>query len=151
GDHTGGVLSVLRAVGPGETRLHVHPAIFDPKFARGATDHQINDMRTRRAEIGAARGTFQVSSDAREIVPGMVLTGSIPRPLSHDQKLPASFVLASGETDPVPDEQALVINTRDGLVVLTGCGHAGTVNTATHVRSLVPNRPMAAIVGGFHW
>jgi 7,8-dihydropterin-6-yl-methyl-4-(beta-D-ribofuranosyl)aminobenzene 5'-phosphate synthase len=53
--------------------------------------------------------------------------------------------------DTVPDEQALVVNTRDGLIVLTGCGHAGVVNTVRYVRQLFPARPVHALVGGFHW
>ena len=53
--------------------------------------------------------------------------------------------------DTVPDEQSLIINTRDGLVVVTGCGHAGVVNTVDQVRRLFPDRPIAAVVGGLHW
>jgi 7,8-dihydropterin-6-yl-methyl-4-(beta-D-ribofuranosyl)aminobenzene 5'-phosphate synthase len=150
GDHTGGIETVLKAVG-GDARLHVHPAIFDAKFRRDAPDRQVNTLGARRAGIEAAHGTFRQSSDAHEILPGMVLTGSIPRLRPNDQKLPDFYVVATGETDPVPDEQALVINTRDGLVVLTGCGHAGTVNTVAYVRSLFPNRPIVSVVGGFHW
>jgi 7,8-dihydropterin-6-yl-methyl-4-(beta-D-ribofuranosyl)aminobenzene 5'-phosphate synthase len=151
GDHTGGIEAVLNAVGAGETRLHVHPAIFDSKFRRDAPDQQVNTLRARRGAIEAAHATFRVSSDPHEIVPGMVVTGSIPRLRAKDQKLPDFFVLPTGEIDPLPDEQALVVNTRDGLVVITGCGHAGTVNTTAYVRSLFPNRPIVAVVGGFHW
>src|SRR5204863_8904451 len=103
-------------------RLHVHPAIFDAKFRRGAPDQQVNTMRSRRAEIESAHGVFCPSAEPREILPGLVLTGSIPRLLPRDQKLADQFVLPNGGIDPGTDEQALVVNTREGLVVVTGCG-----------------------------
>jgi 7,8-dihydropterin-6-yl-methyl-4-(beta-D-ribofuranosyl)aminobenzene 5'-phosphate synthase len=153
-DHTGGVLALLAAVGAGETNIYAHPRIFDEKFRRAAPDMPANLLRQQRSAIEAARGVFRLSSEAREIAPGFALTGTVPRPHAADQKLPDIAVVREGEKlviDTVPDEQSLIINTRDGLVVVTGCGHAGVVNTVEHVRSLFPNRPIAAVVGGFHW
>src|SRR5262249_31995205 len=145
------VLSVLSAVGPGETNLFIHPRIFDEKFARTSPQDPINAIRPQRSAIEAAHGIFNASSSPREIRPGFALTGSVPRPHAADQKRPDLAVVREGNawvTDTVPDEQSLITNTRDGLVVLTGCGHAGIVNTVEHVRRLFPERPIAAVVGG---
>ena len=154
GDHTGGILFVLAAIGAGDTNVYVHPKIFDEKFRRTSPDIAINGLRQQRAEIEAAHGVFSVSSSPREIRPGLVLTGTVPRPHANDQKLTDLALVRDGDMllpDTIPDEQALIINTRDGLVVVTGCGHAGLVNTIDHVRNLFPDRPIAAVVGGFHW
>jgi 7,8-dihydropterin-6-yl-methyl-4-(beta-D-ribofuranosyl)aminobenzene 5'-phosphate synthase len=44
-----------------------------------------------------------------------------------------------------------VVRVRDrGLVVLTGCGHAGIVNTVRYVRKLTGGDAVAGIVGGFY-
>jgi len=153
-DHTGGVLSVLDAVGFDGTRIYAHPAIFDEKFSKASPADQTNPLRDSRAAIEAKHARFDLSAEPREIRPGLVLTGSIPRPNDRDQKLPADFLMRQGSAlvlDTVPDEQSLVINTRDGLIVVTGCGHAGVVNTIEHVRQMFPDRPIAALVGGFHW
>jgi 7,8-dihydropterin-6-yl-methyl-4-(beta-D-ribofuranosyl)aminobenzene 5'-phosphate synthase len=153
-DHTGGVRSVLDAVGPEGSTIYAHPAIFDEKFSSRSTSEQVNTLRTRRAAIEAGRGIFDLSDAPREIRPGFVLTGSIPRADSRDEKLAAGNMMRQGDrlvVDTVPDEQALVINTRDGLIVVTGCGHAGVVNTVNFVRRLLPGRPIAALIGGFHW
>jgi 7,8-dihydropterin-6-yl-methyl-4-(beta-D-ribofuranosyl)aminobenzene 5'-phosphate synthase len=153
-DHIGGVLSVLDVVGNDGTRIFVHPAIFDEKFGSGSTTEQINMLRDHRAAIEAKHGLFDLSAEPREIRPGLVLTGTIPRPHDRDQKLPKGNLMRQGGTlavDTVPDEQSLVINTRDGLIVVTGCGHAGVVNTIEDVRHMFPDRPIAALVGGFHW
>ena len=153
-DHTGGVLSVLAATGPGETSIFAHPRIFEEKFRRVSPDVSANLLRHDRAAIEAAHGVFSLSAEPREIRPGFALTGSVPRPHTADQKLADTAVVREGAAlvvDTVPDEQSLIINTRDGLIVVTGCGHAGVVNTVAHVRALFPNRPIAAVVGGFHW
>jgi 7,8-dihydropterin-6-yl-methyl-4-(beta-D-ribofuranosyl)aminobenzene 5'-phosphate synthase len=152
GDHTGGLAPLLAAAGP--TTIYAHPLIFEEKFTRSAAGQQINSLRDRRSAIEAAHGRFDLSADPREIRPGFVLTGSIPRTRPRDQRLPDTNLMREGGglvVDTVPDEQSLVINTRDGLVVLTGCGHAGVVNTVDYVRRLFPDRPIAAVVGGFHW
>ncbi len=44
-----------------------------------------------------------------------------------------------------------MVNVRDkGLVVLTGCGHAGAINTLRHAQELTGIRRSHAIIGGFH-
>jgi 7,8-dihydropterin-6-yl-methyl-4-(beta-D-ribofuranosyl)aminobenzene 5'-phosphate synthase len=153
-DHTGGLLSVLGAVAHDGPTIFAHPAIFDEKFSSESTTKQINTLRDERATIEAKHGRFDLSAEPREIRPGFAMTGSISRLHDSDQKLPPGNLMRRGDSfalDTVLDEQSLVINTRDGLIVVTGCGHAGVVNTIEHVRSLFPDRPLAALVGGFHW
>jgi len=153
-DHTGGVPAVLDVVGDDGAKIYAHPAIFDEKFTNGSTTRQVNTLRDRRGAMEAKHGVFDLSAEPREIRPGFVLTGSIPRLHERDQKLPKGNLMRQDSTlvvDTVPDEQSLVINTHDGLIVVTGCGHAGVVNTIEHVRGLFPDRPIAALVGGFHW
>jgi 7,8-dihydropterin-6-yl-methyl-4-(beta-D-ribofuranosyl)aminobenzene 5'-phosphate synthase len=45
---------------------------------------------------------------------------------------------------------ALVLDTERGLVVVTGCGHAGVVNTLEYAREVVREAPVYAVVGGLH-
>ena len=48
-------------------------------------------------------------------------------------------------------DQALIVNVRDrGLVVITGCGHAGVVNIARYAERLTGGQPLYALIGGFH-
>jgi 7,8-dihydropterin-6-yl-methyl-4-(beta-D-ribofuranosyl)aminobenzene 5'-phosphate synthase len=54
------------------------------------------------------------------------------------------------EEDTIPEDQALVINTQKGLVVVSGCAHAGIVNTMEYARSIVDEKPVHAVLGGFH-
>ena len=52
--------------------------------------------------------------------------------------------------DNIPEDQSLVLNTPQGLVVVTGCGHACIVNILTSAGEEFPNRPVYGIVGGLH-
>lgn len=52
--------------------------------------------------------------------------------------------------DTIPEDQSLVLNTPEGLVVITGCGHAGIVNILTFAREQFPNEPVQAVIGGLH-
>jgi 7,8-dihydropterin-6-yl-methyl-4-(beta-D-ribofuranosyl)aminobenzene 5'-phosphate synthase len=53
--------------------------------------------------------------------------------------------------DNIPEDQSLVLDTDKGLVVLTGCGHAGLINILTYARQTVcPGAQVYAALGGFH-
>ena len=53
--------------------------------------------------------------------------------------------------DEVMDENGLVIDIKDvGLIVLTGCAHAGVVNTIKQSQKIVGEKPVRAVMGGFH-
>jgi len=59
-------------------------------------------------------------------------------------------ISTTGEMGARPIEQSLIIETDEGLVVLTGCAHPGIVNVVRRAKEVVPNRPVALVMGGFH-
>jgi 7,8-dihydropterin-6-yl-methyl-4-(beta-D-ribofuranosyl)aminobenzene 5'-phosphate synthase len=55
------------------------------------------------------------------------------------------------EQDPIIDDQAIVINlTGKGLVIISGCAHAGIVNTAMFAQKITEEENVYAVLGGFH-
>jgi 7,8-dihydropterin-6-yl-methyl-4-(beta-D-ribofuranosyl)aminobenzene 5'-phosphate synthase len=64
----------------------------------------------------------------------VLVTGEVDRTTDFEQGLPMHEAQRDGRWEPDPlilDDQALVLHVRGrGLVVLTGCGHAGAVNIA---------------------
>ena len=52
--------------------------------------------------------------------------------------------------DYVPEDQSLVIYTADGFVLVSGCGHAGIVNTLEHIRKNINKKRVSTVIGGFH-
>jgi 7,8-dihydropterin-6-yl-methyl-4-(beta-D-ribofuranosyl)aminobenzene 5'-phosphate synthase len=88
-----------------------------------------------------------------QMIPGVNLTGNIARVTAYE-KVPPSLLIKRGEK-PEPDdfrgEQALFFNVKGkGLVVLSGCAHAGIVNTVRHAQKVSGIDRIHAVMGGFH-
>lgn len=59
-------------------------------------------------------------------------------------------VYLSGEMGDSIKEQALVINSSGGLIVLTGCAHPGVVKIVERAKEMFPDRKIQLVFGGFH-
>jgi 7,8-dihydropterin-6-yl-methyl-4-(beta-D-ribofuranosyl)aminobenzene 5'-phosphate synthase len=85
-------------------------------------------------------------------MPGVWFTGPVPRP--HDEtNWNPGLTMDSPKgriQDNVPEDGALVMVTKQGSVILTGCGHAGIVNIADDAQVLTHNAPVLAVIGGLH-
>ena len=83
-----------------------------------------------------------------------MITGQIHRATDFETGFPIDFARIGKHWQANPyihDDQALVVNLRGkGLVVLTGCGHAGVINTVRQARALSGVERVHAIIGGFH-
>ena len=163
-DHTGGLVTMRRELmGRNESALgHTHvaegiflPRVLDPEaigklppippeFLVKATDV--------RDEYQALGGKFVVHQKPYELHPGIWITGPIPRVHSEKNWTPFMRIQEGDDLieDTIPEDQALVLNTSKGLVVVVGCGHAGIVNTMEHARSITNGAPIHAVLGGFH-
>jgi 7,8-dihydropterin-6-yl-methyl-4-(beta-D-ribofuranosyl)aminobenzene 5'-phosphate synthase len=154
GDHTGGLISLRRdlsKVNPAAlSRAWVAAGIFDsiPRPDGG----EANAALLVKPAYEALGGKFSVISAPTEIAPGIWLTGPVPRRYpernwsgSRQRKTDAGLV-----EDIVQEDTSLVVTTSKGLVVVTGCGHAGIVNTLEYTREKISNMPVYAVIGGMH-
>ena len=153
-DHTGGLLAIrrtLKAKNPAAlSRAHVATGIF---WSRPGTKGENNPMVALRAQYVADGGQFIEHARPEELFPGVWLTGPVPRPNSERNWSGSGQVRASDGTlveDTIPEDQSVVIDTDRGLVLISGCGHAGLVNTVEFARSVLRNSPLYAALGGFH-
>jgi 7,8-dihydropterin-6-yl-methyl-4-(beta-D-ribofuranosyl)aminobenzene 5'-phosphate synthase len=84
----------------------------------------------------------------------VLVTGEIPRVTEFEFGFPVQYAIVDGieQHDPLtPDDQALVVSVKGkGLVVISGCAHAGIINTVTYARQLTGSARVHAIIGGFH-
>jgi 7,8-dihydropterin-6-yl-methyl-4-(beta-D-ribofuranosyl)aminobenzene 5'-phosphate synthase len=155
GDHTGGLLTLRRELA-GKTptalsRVHVAPGIFSSR-RRPGSEEEANPTIAVKSGMEASGAVFVEHGRAKEIYPGVWLSGPVPRP--HPERNwgpPASIVTSGGlVADSVPEDMALIIETDRGLVLVIGCGHAGTVNTVDLGRRILGPKPVYAVIGGLH-
>jgi 7,8-dihydropterin-6-yl-methyl-4-(beta-D-ribofuranosyl)aminobenzene 5'-phosphate synthase len=149
-DHAGGLMPLMANGSPRE--VFAHEAVFQAR-------HRIKDtgkcypigMPHSRQEYESSGAVFNLSSEFREISPGVMLTGEVPRVTPFEIGDQGLFTDCTGEKpDTTPDDQSLVIETGKGLVILLGCCHAGLVNTLEHIACMTGRRDFYAVIGGTH-
>ena len=59
-------------------------------------------------------------------------------------------VWTTGEMGTWIKEQSLVLDTKEGLVVITGCGYPGVVSITEKAKQILPDRNIYLVMGGFH-
>ena len=152
-DHVGGLLVLRQDLKQKNTAAlsaaHVTPAIF---YSRPQADgREGNTMIEIRTAYQASGARFVEHTAMAEIMRGVWLTGPVPRVYPERNWSGSGKVLtpAGLVEDNVPDDQSLIIDTPQGLVVVTGCGHAGIVNILTAADRQF-HRPIMAVIGGIH-
>ena len=152
-DHTGGLLSLRKALSKQSPdalrRVHVARGIFLERGSPRGFSARMAELRTAYEKTG---GTFIVHDAVAEIMPGVWLTGPVPRVHPEKNWNPHGRVHTDEGVvvDEIPESQSLVLETREGLVMLSGCGHAGMINTMDHARNAIREREIVAAIGGFH-
>lgn len=155
GDHVTGFLPLRRDVAARApkalARTHVGAGIFLSRVGTPATV-EFNPMVAIRAEYESGGGVFVEHAKPAEIFPGVWLTGPVPRKYPERNWSGRTLVkTASGVVeDTVPDDMALVVDTAQGLVIVTGCAHAGVINILEHARAVVRPARVHALIGGIH-
>ena len=137
------------------SRAHVGHGIFlerlIPPGVRGADKMTMGDVKNGYEALG---GKFIEYVEPKQLFTGVWLTGPVPRPFPEKNYPAMSHYRDPGGnlvTDNIPEDQSLVLDTDKGLVVLTGCGHAGLINILTYARQTVrPGAQVYAALGGFH-
>jgi len=59
-------------------------------------------------------------------------------------------VYTTGEMGTWIKEQSLILNTKKGLVIITGCAHPGIINIIKRAKQIVPDKNIYLVMGGFH-
>jgi 7,8-dihydropterin-6-yl-methyl-4-(beta-D-ribofuranosyl)aminobenzene 5'-phosphate synthase len=153
-DHTGGFMTLRQAFlqkNPASlSQTHVGKGIF---LVRRVDQGRISEFMSKtRAEYEATGGHVIEYEKPTELWNGVWLTGPVPRKYPERNWSGRSEIqTADGwKEDNIPEDMSMVFNTAQGLVVLSGCGHSGIINTLDYSRSAIRNAPIHAAIGGFH-
>jgi len=159
GDHTGGLLVLRRELARTNpqalSRVHVPRGAFYPR--PGANGREGNGLLPLKAQYEATGGVFVEHAGPVALLPGVTMLGPVPR--VHPERnwsSPRGGAAGRVQTpegiveDNVPEDTSIVVDTAEGLVLISGCGHAGIVNTMEYARTAVRAAPFVAAIGGFH-
>jgi 7,8-dihydropterin-6-yl-methyl-4-(beta-D-ribofuranosyl)aminobenzene 5'-phosphate synthase len=153
-DHTGGLLTLRQELSKKNPRAliraHVGKGIFLPRLDSNGADG--NGLLRSRAAFEAVGGAFVEHAGPVEILPAVWLTGPVPR-VHPERNWSNVGQVRTGEglgEDNIPEDTSIVIATQEGLVVVSGCGHAGMINTVEYARKIAGAQPVLAAIGGFH-
>jgi 7,8-dihydropterin-6-yl-methyl-4-(beta-D-ribofuranosyl)aminobenzene 5'-phosphate synthase len=149
-DHTGGLMGILQRVN-GRVCVLAHPDIFAPKL-KARPSLKFIGLPFSRTELEAAGAIMIDCQVPVTVTPGVMTTGEIPR-IETFEKVEGFWTVKDGQycPDSIPDDQALTIDLPGkGLVVITGCAHAGIINTIRHAQKITGVEELYAVIGGFH-
>jgi len=160
-DHTGGLRTLRRELSARNpaalSRIHVARGIFWDRITAGQVGQ--SSVTKMRAELEAEGATFLEYDKPTELLPGVWFTGPVPRKYpernwsvpGNNSAVTALVRTPTGDVeDNVPDDASVVIDTPEGLILVSGCGHAGIVNTVEFARAAIREAPVVAAIGGFH-
>jgi 7,8-dihydropterin-6-yl-methyl-4-(beta-D-ribofuranosyl)aminobenzene 5'-phosphate synthase len=152
-DHTGGLSSILRRMKK-EIDVIAHPDVWQAKYSKRRDDPERHiGIPFQRAELESMGARFNLTAQPVNITETMMTTGEVPMVTSFEQVDEGLFVkdnVSGLRPDMVLDDQALIIRTQAGLVVIPGCAHRGIINTLYHARELTGVERIHAVIGGSH-
>ncbi len=153
-DHTWGVETLIRefteAIFEGheykKPTLVAHPLVFVSTVVDGV------------GEIGSLLSNnkmqqhfpLHLNKDPVPITENLIFLGEIPRTFHFESRYPMGRKEGRQQDDFVPDDSALAYKTSKGLVIITGCSHAGICNITEHAKKVCEDERIVAIIGGLH-
>ena len=154
-DHTQGLDGLLDKLGKRHLPILLHPDAFlkrrlvvNDQVSIDLPPPSLHDLEREGIELLVERGpSFLINGT-------ILITGQIERTTDFEKGLQIQEAEVDGSWQPDPwvyDDQAMVIHVRNkGLVVITGCGHAGVINILHQVRSQTGVKQIYTVLGGFH-
>jgi 7,8-dihydropterin-6-yl-methyl-4-(beta-D-ribofuranosyl)aminobenzene 5'-phosphate synthase len=154
-DHTAGIDGLIRAIGRTNMPVLIHPEFWRRRrIVFPGRDPVEIPTTSRRALAGAGFDIIEERQPSFLLDGSVLITGEVPRTTGYEPGFPPQQAWLDGSWRPDPlvlDDQGLIVNvTGKGLVVITGCGHAGVVNIARYASRLTGGEQLYALLGGFH-
>lgn len=155
-DHTGGLREMLRRIRKEEVEVIAHPQVWAVRYNRrkGKAD-KFMGLPFPRQELENFGAIFNLTTKPVKITDNIITSGQIPM-VTDFEKVDSGDITRlieegnSLKPDELLDDQAIFINTEQGLVVITGCAHRGIINTLYHAQQITGVKSIHAVIGGAH-
>lgn len=148
-DHTGGLLGLLKAI---KKRIPIiaHPSIFRKHFVVKPYLRHVG-VPFEKKEIEATGELFLIATPF-QIVEGLYSTGEIWEHEDFERTSLEVYTLREGKIvkDELLDDMSIAVKTSRGLVIVSGCSHAGIVSIIKRAVEITGEKRIRAVIGGFH-
>ncbi len=154
-DHFGGLVPIFERIGKKDIELVLHPSAFrQQRYLKAADGSKIFLPSLNRENLEKA-GIFPMESkDPHSLLDGALLfLGQVPKKTDFETGDSRLCYDVQGEShqDLIEDDTAVIAHVKGkGLVVLSGCAHAGIVNTVKYAQEVTGVDTIYAVMGGFH-
>jgi len=152
-DHTGGLAALLSSI-KDKVDLYMHPCAERERYSiRDGVARSIGMPAAAREAIRNSSRISQIigTVEPTEVADSLYVTGPIPRRTSFEDVGGPFFLDTRGEeADDILDDQSMYFQTDRGLVVITGCAHAGIINTLNYITEVTGDSNIHAVIGGLH-
>ena len=153
-DHTWGLEPLARRLN--EARFEKSPCsrprlVAHPKAFTSVVADDSNEFGSlMSADKLSKHFNLELSRKPVVITPRLTWLGEVPRNFAFENL--QNFGQKDGENsvDMVPDDSALVFTSEKGLVIITGCSHAGICNIVEYAKEVCGQEQIADIIGGLH-
>lgn len=153
-DHTQGVARLLREIAREDVQVIAHPSIFRQHFITEPYHRHVGIMEgDSEMEMEKAGASLSLTGEPFTIMPGIITTGEVKRKTEFEGGSIGLKTIENGmvKDDLMFDDISVVANVKDkGLVIVTGCSHAGIVNITNQAVEVADCSKIAAIIGGLH-
>ena len=154
-DHVLGLIGLEERLGRMQLPLVLHPDAFLKRAIMSPTGRLEGQSYLSRQGLRDAGLALTETEQPSLILEGSILiTGQVERTNDVETGWPAHYAVRDGQMTPDPlicDDQAIIANVKGkGLVVISGCGHAGIVNMVSYAQALTGEQKVMAVMGGFH-
>lgn len=154
-DHALGLPGLVNRLGKRNLPLVLHPdAYLERKLVLPNGDEvsapapKLADLRRENIDVIDEVGPSMLVDDM------ILVSGEVARATEFEQGFPIHYAQRDGVWEPDPlimDDQCAIVNVRGkGLVIVTGCGHSGIINTIHNAQALTGIQQVYAVLGGFH-
>lgn len=154
-DHTGGIPKLGAMIGKKNIPFVVHPSAFkSPRYIKYSEELKIHFPKLTRELIQSAGFSVIESDKPYYLLDNNILfLGEIPRRTDFEKGFPVAHWQKDGKEmwDAIEDDTSVVMNLKDkGLVIVSGCAHAGIINTVKYAIDVTGINKIHVVMGGFH-
>lgn len=152
-DHIGALFHVLHQSSC-RIPVHIHPAAFSMRRKKRPDGTYTDLPSLSQDEVTHAGGILSLSEKPSLIInQKLLLTGEIERTTPFEQGSPVLEAMEKGAfvKDPFRDDQSVILHLKGkGLIIISGCAHAGIINSIRYAQKITGINTIYAIIGGFH-